>query len=181
MSQPTSPTQPPNPLFEKFSKQLKDHIDKAGVMAVNAAKRADADDFGIDARITVAHEFVDLEVKGHAELLETLIAGPWVTPIVVGPSENSALITVPKGTDSRAVTIGSDFKRVGWKDMVLKPSQLAVSPSVLPAGATEITITLLDSNYAGANYRGVVKLTTAAPTGATNAASTEDVVVTVGL
>ncbi|WP_123029336.1 hypothetical protein [Mycolicibacterium stellerae] len=184
MSQPTPPAQPtpsPNPLFEKFSKQLKDHISKAGVMAVKAAEAADADKFGIDARITVAHEFVDLEVKGHAELLETLIAGPWVTPVVIGPSDNSALINVPKATAPRTVEIKTNFVRVGWKDMQLKPEQLNVSPLVLAAGATEVTITLLDPNFAGANYRGRVKLTTAGPTGATNAASTEDVVVTVGL
>ncbi|OBK70472.1 hypothetical protein [Mycobacterium sp. 1274761.0] len=168
-------TQPPAPneTFEKFSKQLKEHIDKAFQMGVDAAKRADDDDFGIDARITVAHDFVDLEVKGHAELLKTLIAGPWCTP---GGTQDSQTIKIPAAAFNREVAIGSDFQRVGWPTVVIEAAKLTVTPAVLPAGATDITITLLDLNYIGANYRGKVKLKKAAA-----ADPPEEILVTAGL
>lgn len=161
MSQPTQPTQPaqptqPNVLFEKFSNQLRAHIKKAFQMGVDAAQRADADDFGIDDRISVAHKFVDLEVKGHAEMLKTLIAGPWITP---APTDDSNTATVPAATSPRNVELGRWFRRVGWDSVTIGRDKLSVTPKVLPAGATKVTITLLDLNYIGANYRGNVKLT----------------------
>ena len=57
---------------------------------------------------------------------------------------------------------------------------MKVTPEVLPAGATDITITLLDLSYTGSNYRGRVKLRKAA-SGVAPADPPEVYVVTVGL
>lgn len=179
MSQPTTPNPiKPNPVFDKFSAQLQAHIKKAFQMGVDAAKDADAEKLGINKRIKVAHRFVDLEVKGHAELLETLISGPWIAPCY--PDKLSNIAKVPAATYPRKVKLGKKFWRVGWQTLKLPRAKLKATPEVLPAGATEITITLLDSNYTGSNYRGRVKLTKTG-TGATAADKPEVYVVTVGL
>ena len=83
----------PSDQFAEYSEALNDVIKKGTEMVVEAAKRADADDFGIDDRISTAHEFVDMEVKGHAKLLETLIKGPLV-PVVSGTPMDSDPINV---------------------------------------------------------------------------------------
>ena len=161
MSQPTKPNpSTPNPLFEKFSAQLQTHIKKAFQMGIDAAEKADDGKLGINKRIKVAHEFVDLEVKGHAELLETLISGPWITPSC--PADVSDTVKVPAANVSRKVKLGKNFWRVGWQTLRLPSTKLKVTPEVLPAGATDITITLLDLSYTGSNYRGRVKLRKAA-------------------
>ena len=180
MSQPIKPNpDKPNPVFDKFSAQLQAHIKKAFQMGVDAAKEADAENLGINERIKVAHRFVDLEVKGHAELLETLISGPWITPCS-STGASAATFKVAAAAYPRKVELGKNFWRVGWQTLRLPSTNLKVTPDVLPAGGTDITITLLDMSYTGSNYRGRVKLK---KTGAGAAASdkTEVYVVTVGL
>lgn len=179
MTQPTKPNpSKPNPLFEKFSAQLQAHIKKAFQMGVVAAENADKEQLGIDERIKVWHRFVDLEVKGHAELLETLIAGPWITPCC--PTEVSDTVKVPAANYPRKVKLGRNFWRVGWQTLKLSRRKLKATPEVLPAYATDIKITLLDLSYTGSNYRGRVKLRKAA-TGAAAPDPPEVYVVTVGL
>lgn len=179
MNQPTKPnTGKPNPVFDKFSAQLQAHIKKAFQMGIDAAEDADAEKLGINKRIKVAHRFVDLEVKGHAELLETLISGPWITPCC--PGDLSDRVKVKAATYPRKVKLGKNFWRVGWQTLKLPRTKLKATPEVLPAGATDITITLLDSNYTGSNYRGRVKLKKTG-TAATASDKPEVYVVTVGL
>ncbi len=179
MSQPTKPNpSKPNPLFEKFSEQLKTHIKTAFQMGVDAAEEADKEKLGIDERIKVGHRFIDLEVKGHAELLETLISGPWV-PLCC-PTEVSDTVKVPAVNYPRKVKLGRNFWRVGWVTLKLPRTKLKATPEVLPAYATDIKITLLDLSYTGSNYRGRVKLRKAA-TGAAAPDPPDIYVVTVGL
>ena len=179
-----TPTKPnpskPNPLFEKFSEQLKKHIKTAFQMGVDAAKEADAETLTVEERVKIGHRFVDLEVKGHAELLATLISGPWV-PICC-PTEISDTVKVGARPYPRKVRLGKNFWRVGWVTLKLPRRYLKATPEVLPAYATDIKITLLDASYTGSNYRGRVKLKKAA-TGAGAAAPppTDVYVVTVGL
>ena len=49
-------------------------------MGIDAAEKADEESWGSTSASRSRTRFVDLEVKGHAELLETLISGPWITP-----------------------------------------------------------------------------------------------------
>ena len=86
----------PTDRFEDYSKALQDVIRQGTDMTVAAAKRADADDFGIDARISTAHQFVDMEVKGHAKLLETLIKGPWVPVVSSTPMDSDPINVRPE-------------------------------------------------------------------------------------
>lgn len=147
----------PNDRFEKLSKQLTNHIKTAFQMGVDAAKLADADKFGINERISVAHAFVDLEVKGHAEMLETLIGGPLVD---CGPYEDYDTIYVEPTNDTREVKIlGTHFVRVGLTTKVKLPvDKLKVVPNILAPGVGEFRIYLNDFSYIGANYRGSVEL-----------------------
>ena len=175
----TQPTQP-NVAFDKYSQQLKAHITKAFDMGVAAAKRADADDFGIDARISVAHEFVDLEVKGHSELLETLIGGPWINP---APYEDHDTIKIAPVNYEREVVIDDDFVRVGLPTTVVLPkSKLTPVPKVVGPGVAEFRLYLTDLNYLGANYRGFICLKPTAGAVAKGAqANPPKVVITAGL
>lgn len=170
----------PNVQFEKFSQQLKAHIKKAFDMGVDAAKRADDDKFGINERITVAHEFVDLEVKGHAELLETLIGGPWINP---APLEDYDTIYVKPVNYEREVILEDDFLRVGLTDKVkLDKAKLVPVPKILASGVTQFRLYLTDLAFIGSNYRGLILLKpTAAAVAAGAAANPPKVVVTAGL
>lgn len=157
----TQPTQP-NLRFEKFSQQLKTHIRTAFAMGVDAAKEADREKLGINDRIKVGHRFVDLEVKGHAELLETLISGPWINP---APLEDYDTIRVPPANYERAVTLeGVFFARVGLTTVAKIPnSSLVPVPKVLGPGVREFRLYLTDLSYIGANYRGQIRLTPTSP------------------
>lgn len=143
--------------FHRHAAILRELIDQAGDMTLHAAEQADADDFGIDARISTAHKFVDLEVKGHVKLLENLISGPWVgvstEPL---PSEP---ITVNAAAYPRKIEAAGDFVRIGLRNFKLPASAITFLPQVLPANATEFRIALKDYRYIGSNYRGSVKLT----------------------
>ncbi len=86
----------PGGQFHEYADALSDVIKKGTEATVAAAKRADADDFGIDARISTAHQFVDMEIKGHAKLLETLVKGPML-PMVSETPEDSDPIYVECG------------------------------------------------------------------------------------
>ena len=124
-------------------------------MGVDAAHLADDDKLGIDARISVAHKFVDLEVKGHAELLETLIGGPWITPV---PFEDYDTITVDPVNYAREVVIDGDFVRVGLSStVILSKNCLTPVPKILAPGVGEFKLYLTDLSFIGANYRGGVR------------------------
>jgi hypothetical protein len=166
--------------FENHSAILRDLIDKAGNMTVEAATRADADNFGIDARISTAHKFVDLEVKGHVELLENLIAGPWWLGPVPAEARPSDPLDVDPATYPRKIEPAEAyFTRVGQPGTKLPATALRFLPAVLPANATQFRVALTDYHYVGANYRGKVKLT---PTSmATGSQVPAEYVVVVGL
>lgn len=173
-------TQPaePNVRFEKFSQQLKNHITTAFAMGVDAAKLADKDEFGINERISVAHAFVDLEVKGHAELLETLIGGPWVD---YGPLVDYDTIRVEPSNEAREVKLlGACFVRVGLTDKVKLPvDKLKAVPNILGPGVKEFRLYLSDLSFIGANYRGSVLLMPINP--AAGAKAPDPIVITAGL
>lgn len=175
----TGPSEP-NYQFEKFSQQLKNHIATAFQMGVDSAKLADKDEFGIDDRISVAHAFVDLEVKGHAELLETLIAGPWINPV---PLEDYDTIPVKPVGYEREVVIEDDFFRVGLtKKVTLDHKKLLPVPKIIGAGVTQFRLYLTDLSYIGSNYRGYICLKpTAAAVAAGEKADPPKQVITAGL
>jgi hypothetical protein len=151
----SAPSQP-NARFEKLSQQLKTHITTAFQMGVDSAKKADAENFGIDDRIKVAHQFVDLEVKGHAEMLETLIGGPLVSPV---PLEDFDTIDVKPEDYEREVVITDDFVRVGGAaPSILKCDKLVAVPKIIPKNVTQFRLYLTDLSFIGANYRGLMTL-----------------------
>jgi hypothetical protein len=150
----------PSGQFDEYADALRDVIKKGTEATVEAAKRADDDDFGIDARISTAHQFVDMEIKGHAKLLETLVKGPWV-PMVSDTPEDSDPIYVDAQDYDRSIEALDPWVRVGIPTDKL-PASLIKVPKVLPANASSFRIGLKDYNYIGANYRGqlVLKRTT---------------------
>ena len=150
----------PGGQFNEYADALKDVIKKGTESTVAAAKRADDDDFGIDARISTAHQFVDMEIKGHAKLLETVIKGPWV-PVVSGTPEDSDPIYVAAEPYDRIIEAIDPWVRVGITTDKL-PAHLINVPKVLPANASSFRIGLKDYNYIGANYRGQLVLKRAA-------------------
>lgn len=151
----TVPSQP-NARFEKLSQQLTTHITTAFDMGVDAAEKADAENFGIDDRIKVAHRFVDLEVKGHAEMLETLIGGPLVSPV---PLEDFDVIYVDPVDYECEVLLKDDFVRVGQATSVtLKCAKLTPVPKIIPKKVNQFRLYLTDLSFIGANYRGFIYL-----------------------
>jgi hypothetical protein len=171
-------TEPSNQ-FAEYSEALNDVIKKGTEMTVAAAKCADADDFGIDARISTAHKFVDTEIKGHAKLLETLIKGPLV-PVVSGTPEDSDPIYVKAESYDRTIEARDPWVRVGIPTEKL-PAHLIKVPNVLPANASSFRIGLKDYNYIGANYRGQLVLKGTATTLNPLADAADPVTVTAGL
>ena len=146
----------PSGQFDEYADALRDVIKKGTEATVEAAKRADDDDFGIDARISTAHQFVDMEIKGHAKLLETLVKGPWV-PMVSETPEDSDPIYVGAEPYDRSIEALDPWVRVGIPTDKL-PASLIKVPKVLPANASSFRIGLKDYNYIGANYRGQLRL-----------------------
>ena len=172
----TQPAQP-NARFEKFAQQLKTHIRTAFDMGVDAAKYADAENLGIDERIKRAHAFVDLEVKGHAELLESLIGGPLINPV---PLEDYDEIRVLPSNVEREVVLEGDFVRVGLTGPPRLPKTcLTPVPKTLGPGVGRFKLYLTDLSFVGANYRGQIRLT---PTNLPATAQVPDpIVITAGL
>ena len=163
--------------FDEYSQTLTDLIKQAGEMTVEAAKLADADDFGIDARISAAHKFVDMEIKGHAKLLETLIKGPLV-PVVSGTPMDSDPISVAPVPYPRSIEAIAPWRRVAYPQIDL-PVHLIKLPPVLPANVGQFRIGVKDYNYIGSNYRGTLRLR---PTSTAMAAQAPlDITVTAGL
>jgi hypothetical protein len=150
----TQPTQP-NARFEKFAQQLKTHISTAFDMGVDAAKDADEEDLGIDKRIKVWHRFVDLEVKGHAELLETLLGGPWINPV---PFDVFDTIYIDPVNYAREVFLYDNFVRVRRPLLTLDRTKLSAVPKIIPAGVRKFRLYLTDLSFLGANYRGKITL-----------------------
>jgi hypothetical protein len=164
--------------FAEYSAALKDVIKKGTEMTVEAAKRADADDFGIDARISTAHEFVDTEIKGHAKLLETLIKGPLVPIVSNIPLDSDPIYITPVPYD-RTVEAKAPWVRIGLNTEILPVNVIKV-PAVVPANSGSFKIGLKDYNYIGANYRGDLVLKKAA-TGTNALADDGEITVTAGL
>jgi hypothetical protein len=151
MSQPSDP----NLRFEKFSQQLKTHISTAFAMGVDAAKKADKEKLGINDRIKVGHRFVDLEVKGHAELLETLISGPWFN---TGSFDVFDTIYIDPVNYAREVLLKEDFIRVRRPLLILPKEKLSAVPRIIPSGVRKFRLYLTDLSFIGANYRGRITL-----------------------
>lgn len=168
----------PSDQFAEYSEALNDVIKKGTEMAVEAAKRADADDFGIDDRISTAHEFVDMEVKGHAKLLETLIKGPLV-PVVSGTPMDSDPINVDPDPYPRTIQPVAKWRRIGYPEIEL-PVNLIKVPAVLPPNIRQFRIGVKDYNYSGSNYRGKLLLKRTSAASAAQAADVE-ITVTAGL
>ena len=145
----------PNARFDKFAQQLKTHITTAFDMGVDAAEEADDEDFGIDKRLKVWHRFVDLEVKGHAEMLETLIGGPWINS---GAFDDFDTIVIPPVNYAREVFLYDDFLRVRRPVLVLDKTKLSAVPKIIPSGVRRFRLYLTDLSFIGANYRGKITL-----------------------
>jgi hypothetical protein len=150
----TQPSQP-NAQFEKYARQLKNHITTAFDMGVVAAGDADKEQLGINKRIKVWHRFVDLEVKGHAQLLETLIGGPWINP---APFDVFDTIYIKPVNYAREVFLKEDFVRVRWPHPVLDRAKLSAVPKIIPSGVRKFRLYLTDLSFIGANYRGRITL-----------------------
>ena len=157
---------------------LKDVIKKGTELTVEAAAKADADEFGIDARISTAHEFVDTEIKGHAKILETLIKGPLVPVVSNTPPDSDPIYITPAPYD-RTVEAVAPWVRIGLNSEIL-PVHLIKVPAVVPANSGSFKIGVKDYNYIGANYRGQLLLKRAA-TGTNALADDASITVTAGL
>jgi len=124
-------------------------------MGVDAAGKADREKLGINKRIKYWHRFVDLEVKGHAELLETLIGGPWITP---GPFDVFDTIYIRPVDYAREVQVKEDFVRVRRPLLILPWQKLSPVPRIIPSGVRKFRLYLTDLSFIGANYRGRITL-----------------------
>jgi hypothetical protein len=152
-------------------------IDKAAQVWVEAGEQSDsAKGLGIDGRITLVHNLIDLWAKGGAALVQCAIKGPPTLPgsseaSVPLPSEN---IEVPATTYPRQLQAKGPFVRVGLPNVTIPVSAIGFEPSFLPAGITKFQIALKDYQYIGANYTGTVLVST-------EALVPDEMVVTVGL
>jgi hypothetical protein len=136
---------------------------QAGTLWTDAAERSDsAQGLGVDARINLVHNLVDIWVKGYAGLLQSLLknkdaneARPAPVPV---PSQ---AVTVDSRPYDRLISAGSAFTRLGIDATTIPQSCLEFQPPVLKADETDFKIALTDYEYLGANYTGLVVLTRA--------------------
>jgi hypothetical protein len=134
-------------------------------IARDAAKQNDAGTLGVDGWMRAGHQLIDIGVRAYAELLQALIAGPWWTaPPPSGEPLPSDPIPVTAQPYLRKFTIVKPFVREGLPRMRIPNQAITFEPEQLPAGATQFRIALRNYNFVGANYKGTIRLSPAAPT-----------------
>jgi hypothetical protein len=157
-------------------------IDKASDLWVAAGEKSDsADGLGIDGRINLVHDLIDLWAKSSVAIIEALIkGGPIFGPGSSVGSEPmpSEVIEVMAQTYQRQI-VCDELVRVGLPGVKVSPSSFAFDPPFVPAGVTKFRIVLKDYHCIGSNYTGKITFKRMG-VGATSIAPDEKVV-TVGL
>ncbi len=173
MSNPATP-------FQAYSAVAQQLIDKASQLWVEAGEQSDSKEgLGIDGRIALVHNLIDLWMTSWATLVECVVKLPGALPKTSQASEPlpSEFIEVKSADHVRQLEADGPFVRVGMPKVAIPASAIGFKPPFLPAGVTQFQLVLKDYRYVGANYTGKVKLTTQA---VANVAP-EEKVVTVGL
>lgn len=139
---------------------------------------------GIDDRIKLGHNLVDLWVKTYIALLQAWLGGPSGgsgSSMASEPLPSETIEVAPRNYQRQIVADGP-FVRVGLPKITIPKSAIGFAPAVLPAGITQFRIVLKDYRFIGANYTGSVTLTSGTTTGLSPTDLVPDQkVVTVGL
>jgi len=173
----------PNALIQQQGAVAQQLIEQASALWVKAAEQSDSTDgLGIDGRINLVHNLIDLWAQGYAALVKALIAGPISGPnpstgqtSVPQPSEP---ITVPKQPYMRKLTPFGPFERLGIVKTTIPASCIKFKPEILEENGDTFQIVLADYAFSGANYSGKVVLTR---TEGVSGATPDELAVTVGL
>lgn len=170
----------PTNRFQAHSAVAQQLILKAAERWVEAGEQSDsAEGLGVDGRIALVHDLIDLSMTGWATLVECVIKGPGFLPGMSQATEPlpSEIIEVDSAPYPRQLQADGPFQRVGLPQDTIPVSAIGFDPPFLPAGVTQFRLVLKDYRYVGANYTGKIALTTQA---VANVAPYEKVV-TVGL
>jgi hypothetical protein len=124
-----------------------------------ASKTDKAGEWGLDAWVRIIHELVDLQVRTGAAVLQAAISGPWWSEPLDDEPQPSDPLTVKATNYPRTLQAASPFIRIGLPRMAIPAHSIGFDPEVLPAGATDFRVILMDYRYVGANYEGTVRLT----------------------
>lgn len=173
MSTPTTALQ----THKALTQQL---IDQTATLWVNAGTQSDsAEGLGVDGRIALMHNLIDLSMLGWASLVQCVVKLPAAFPGMSQANEPlpSEVIDVPQAPFPRQLQAQGPFVRVGVPKVAIPEWCIGFKPAFLPPGVTQFQLMVMDYRYIGANYTGTIKLT--APASA-NVAPFEKVV-TVGL
>jgi hypothetical protein len=133
-------------------------VTKSGGLWADAAEKSDtAQGLGINERINLLHNLVDIWVKGYAGLLQTVLTNPGATPSAAVPIPSQE-IRVPAVSWERTISADGAFTREGIGTETIPPADLKFSPSTLKPNETTFTIEVTNYDYLGANYAGQVVL-----------------------
>jgi hypothetical protein len=137
-------------------------VTQAGSLWTDAAEKSDsAEGLGVDARINLVHNLVDIWVKGSAGLLQTMLtnAGAAAKP-AAKPIPSQSISVQATGYDRQIAADGA-FTREGIGTDTIPPAELKFNPPILKANDQTFTIEVTNYDYLGANYTGQVVLTPA--------------------
>jgi len=166
----TTPVQTHNALAQQLIGKIADRW----VVAGNQSDSAEG--LGIDGRIALVHDLIDLWMNGWANFVGCAIKGPLT---LSGSSQAnvplpSEPIEVAPTTYPRQLQAQGPFVRVGLPSVTVPVSVIGFDPPFLPAGFTQFQVVLEDYNYVGANYTGTILV-------GTQSLVPDEMVVTVGL
>ncbi|MCV7281973.1 hypothetical protein H7J88_20295 [Mycolicibacterium flavescens] len=133
-------------------------VDQAGALARDAASKIDAGEFSLDDRIKVAHRMFELWVLGGAALAQSALAGPIACATGQALPEPSDPIEIAKRPYDRTISVATSFRQTSDPTVVIPHFLLRFTPVTLPANAGQFQIGLLDSNFSGSVFEGVVRL-----------------------
>jgi hypothetical protein len=142
-----------------------------------ASKTDKSGEWGLDAWVRIIHELVDLQVRTGAAVLQAALSGPWWTEPLEDEPQPSDPVKVDAKNYPRTLRAASPFVRIGLPGIAIPAHSIGFDPELLPAGASEFRIVLMNYRYVGANYQGTVRLT---PVSDPKAAP-DEIRVTVGL
>ena len=135
-------------------------MSQAGALWTTAAEKSDTlEGLGIDERINLLHNLVDVWVKGYASMLQAALASQKGAQAPLAPGRLTQTVSVEPADYARQVSAAGPFTRVGIDSRVIPVSSIAFEPPTLAAGATDFVFVVKDVDFVGSNYRGSVTLT----------------------
>ena len=125
----------PTTRLQTHSAVVQQLIDKAAELWVEAGEQSDsAEGLGIDGRIALVHDLIDLWMTGWAALVECVIKGPGFLPAMSQATEPlpSEVIEVPASTYPRQLQAKGPFVRVGLAKVTIPASAIGFEPRSCP-------------------------------------------------